>query len=129
MGLAPHTDTFLLTILHQSQTTGLQIFKEGSGWVPVHPDPSALVVNIGDLFHIISNARFPCVVHRVTVNRTHQRYSVAYFHGPPVDYVVSPFSTTVLDNKSGVRFRAVTVKEYIAIKARNLGEALSLIST
>ncbi|KAI4316271.1 hypothetical protein L6164_024268 [Bauhinia variegata] len=127
MGLAPHTDTSLLTIVHQSQTTGLQIFKEGLGWVPVHPHPSALVVNIGDLFHIISNARFPCVLHRVTVNRTHQRYSVAYFYGPPVDYVVSPIPATVL-NKSVARFRSVTVKEYIGIKAKNLGGALALIS-
>ena len=125
MGLAPHTDTSMLTILHQSQTTGLQIFKEGTGWVSVQPEPRALVINIGDLLHIISNARFPCVLHRVTVNQTQQRYSVAYFYGPPVDYVVSP---RVL-NSAAARFRGVTVKEYVGIKAKNLGEALSLIST
>ncbi|XP_061359583.1 gibberellin 3-beta-dioxygenase 1-like [Gastrolobium bilobum] len=124
MGLAPHTDTSLLTILHQSQTSGLQIFKEGVGWVPVHPDPNALVVNTGDIMHIISNSRFRCALHRVTVNNTKQRYSVAYFYGPPVDYVVSPL---VLN--SVPRFRALTVKEYISIKAKNLGGALSLIST
>ncbi|XP_054799269.1 gibberellin 3-beta-dioxygenase 2-like [Prosopis cineraria] len=88
MGLAPHTDTSVLTILHQSQTKGLQIFKDRVGWVPVHPDPRALVVNVGDLLHIISNARFPCVLHRVTVDRVQHRYSVAYFYGPPLDYVL-----------------------------------------
>ncbi|RDX64854.1 Gibberellin 3-beta-dioxygenase 1, partial [Mucuna pruriens] len=127
MGLAPHTDTSLFTILHQSQTTGLEIFKEGKGWVPVHPHPNTLVVNTGDLLHIISNARFRCALHRVTVNRTRKRYSVAYFYSPPIDYVVSPLVTR--DLNSVPRFRSVTVKEYIGIKAKNFGEALSLIST
>ncbi|KAK7260847.1 hypothetical protein RIF29_27145 [Crotalaria pallida] len=126
MGLAPHTDTSLLTILHQSQSSsGLQIFKEGSGWVPIHPHPNTLVVNTGDILHMMSNARFRCALHRVTVNRSKQRYSVAYFYGPPVDYVVSPLS----DLNSVPRFRALTVKEYISIKAKNLGGALSLITT
>ncbi|XP_020202966.1 gibberellin 3-beta-dioxygenase 1 [Cajanus cajan] len=124
MGLAPHTDTSLFTILHQTQTTGLEIFKEGKGWVPVHPHPNALVVNTGDFFHIMSNARFRCALHRVTVNRTRKRYSVAYFYYPPMDYEVSPF-----DLNSAARFRPVTVKEYNGIKAKNFGQALSLIST
>ncbi|KAL2346800.1 hypothetical protein Fmac_000800 [Flemingia macrophylla] len=124
MGLAPHTDTSLFTILHQTQTTGLQIFKEGKGWVPVHPNPNTLVVNTGDLLHIMSNARFRCALHRVTVNRSRKRYSVAYFYSPPIDYVLSP-----LNVHSAARFRAVTVKEYFSIKAKKFGEALSLIST
>ena len=111
MGLAPHTDTSLFTILHQSQITGLQIFKEGKGWVPVHPHPNTLVVHTGDLLHIISNARFRCALHRVTVNRTWERYSVAYFYSPPMDYVVSPLVHSV------ARFRDVTVKEYIGINS------------
>lgn len=134
MGLAPHTDTSLFTILHQSQTKGLQIFKEGKGWVPIHPPPNnnnnnntnsygTLLVHTGDLLHILSNARFQCALHRVTVNNTRHRYSVAYFYCPPLDCVVSP-----LDNIAP-RFRAVTVKEYIGIKAKNFGDALSLIST
>ena len=105
MGLAPHTDTSLFTILHQSRITGLQIFKEGKEWVPVHPHPNTLVVHTGDLLHIISNARFRSALHRVTVNSTRERYSVAYFYSPPLDYVVSPLVDSV------ARFRDVTVKE------------------
>nr|AFK49394.1 unknown [Lotus japonicus] len=129
MGLAPHTDTSLFTILHQTQTaTGLQVFNEGTkAWVPVHPHRNLLVVNTGDLFHIMSNARFRCALHRVTTNKTVQRYSVAYFHCPPSDYVVFPLVGGV--NNSVARFRGVTVKEYVGIKSKNFGEALSLIST
>lgn len=125
MGLAPHTDTSLLTILHQSQIEGLQIFKDQLGWVTVRPDPHALVVNAGDFLHIISNARFHCVLHRVIVNRLQHRYSVAYFYSPPLDYVLT--SSLPLGDEQA-RFRGVTVKEYIEIKAKDLGKALSLIN-
>ncbi|KAL5071409.1 hypothetical protein RYX36_022296, partial [Vicia faba] len=125
MGLAPHTDTSLFTILHQSQTSGLQIFKEGVGYITVDPHPNTLVVNTGDILHILSNSRFRCSLHRVVVNDIRDRYSVAYFYGPPVDYLVSPL---VVDG-SLPRFRSLTVKDYIGIKAKNLEGALSLIST
>ncbi|KAK7384756.1 hypothetical protein VNO78_30457 [Psophocarpus tetragonolobus] len=122
MGLAPHTDTSLLTILHQNQTNGLQIFKEGAGWVPVHPHPHTLVVHTGDILHILSNSRFRCALHRVMVNGLRQRYSMAYFYGPPMDYVLSPLVLHSLP-----LFRSLSVKEYIGIKAKNLGGALNLI--
>lgn len=125
MGLAPHTDTSLFTILHQTQTSGLQIFKEGVGYVTVDPHPNTLVVNTGDILHILSNSRFRCSLHRAVVNDVKDRYSVAYFYGPPVDYLVSPL---VVDG-SLPRFRSLSVKDYIGIKAKNLGGALSLIST
>lgn len=164
MGLAPHTDTFLLTILHQTQTdAGLQIRKELGGgggggenaavWVPVRPVAGALVVNVGDLLHIMSNGRFPSVVHRAVVNQTRQRLSFAYFYGPPTDFTVSPLSSDqnnmMIINKSDRHhnlmsssistarrqqpldvlplYRSVTVKEYVGIKAKNLDKALSLI--
>lgn len=131
MGLGPHTDTSFLTILHQAQTQstqthqGLQIFNEAAGWVPVHPHPGALVVHAGDLLHVISNARFRSVLHRATVNGTRQRYSFAYFYGPPQDYVLSPVP---VDSETVARFRAVTVKDFVSIKAQNPRHALSSIS-
>ncbi|RDX81801.1 Gibberellin 3-beta-dioxygenase 1, partial [Mucuna pruriens] len=124
MGLAPHTDTSLLTILHQSETRGLQILEEGVGWVPVDPQPGTLVVHTGDILHILSNSRFRCALHRVMVNSVTNRYSVAYFYGPPLDYLLSPFVTDSLLP----RFRPLTVKDYIALKANNLAGALSFIT-
>lgn len=126
MGLAPHTDTSLLTFLHQSETAGLQVFKEGLGWVPVPPLDGAFVVNVGDLFHILSNARFPSLLHRVVVNGGKQRYSVAYFYNPPTDYIVSPFNKA-LDSEQPPRYRSVAVKEFISFKSENLRNALSRI--
>ncbi|KAK7352749.1 hypothetical protein VNO80_18177 [Phaseolus coccineus] len=124
MGLAPHTDTSVITVV-QSQSTGLQIFKEGKGWIPVHPHPEALIVHLGDLAHIMSNGSFCSPLHRVTLNEACKRYSIAYFYSPPMDHVLSPLVTGDVD--SAAQFRPVTVKEYIEIKAQHFGNSLSLI--
>ncbi|GMG99031.1 hypothetical protein Nepgr_000871 [Nepenthes gracilis] len=124
IGLAPHTDSFLFTILHQSDSDGLQIFKDGVGWVPVDPVPGALVVNIGDLLHIISNGQFPSVLHRAVTNRTMHRVSVAYFYGPPMDFQLSP---VVNSSHECPCYRSLKVKEYISIRSKHLDRALSMI--
>jgi gibberellin 2beta-dioxygenase len=50
-GLLAHCDTSFLTILYQDSVGGLQLMKDGK-WIDVKPNPSALVVNIGDLFQV-----------------------------------------------------------------------------
>ncbi|XP_054788993.1 gibberellin 3-beta-dioxygenase 1-like [Prosopis cineraria] len=135
IGLAQHKDTSIITILHQTQvhpqtrsqvltqdqTGGLQIFKEGIGWVPVRPDPDAFVVHVGDILEILSNGKFTSVLHRVTVSRSAHRYSFAFFHRPSPESPLSPLH-------SHPRFRVVTLKEYDAIKAKDRPNALASIS-
>lgn len=84
MGLAPHTDTSIFTVLNQCDISGLQVFQEEIGWMSVQPIPGALVVNVGDLTHILSNGRFKTTMHREVVNELHHRISMAYFYGPPL---------------------------------------------
>lgn len=130
MGLAPHTDTFLLTILHQNDSAhGLQVHRDGRGWVPVFPINGALVVNVGDMLHIMSNAMFPSVVHRVIPSEHRHRLSVAYFYGPPTDFHVGPVHglTQASGREVTARFRSITVKDYVQMKAKNLDMALSMI--
>ncbi|KAH8482689.1 hypothetical protein H0E87_029952 [Populus deltoides] len=124
MGLAPHTDTSLLTILYQSTINGLEIFKDGVGWVLVSPTNGSLVVNVGDLLHILSNAQFPSVLHRVVLKEKQQRLSLAYFYSPPTDFHVSPLA---LNPAQIPLYRSVSVREYIHIKAKDVEKALSLI--
>ncbi|TXG62092.1 hypothetical protein EZV62_013455 [Acer yangbiense] len=131
LGLAPHTDTSLITILHQSSTIinggGLQVFNDGVGWVPVVPVSGALVVNVGDLLHILSNGRFISVLHRVFVNQNLQRLSMAYFYSPPTGFRVAPLTKLVNSSGQVPRYRSVTVREFISIKAKSLDKALSFI--
>ncbi|XP_060205618.1 gibberellin 3-beta-dioxygenase 1-like [Lycium barbarum] len=126
MGLAAHTDSTILTILHQNNTSGLQVFKEGNGWVTVPPLCGALVINVGDLLHILSNGLYPSVLHRAIVNRTQHRLSVAYLYGPPSGVKISPLSKLV-DQRNPPMYRPVTWSEYLGTKAKHFDKALSSV--
>ncbi|KAI4379904.1 hypothetical protein MLD38_006143 [Melastoma candidum] len=126
-GLAPHTDTSFITIIQQSNVSGLQLFHERHGWISVSPKTGSLVVNVGDMLHIMSNARFLNALHRVTVSRTWHRLSFAYFYGPPADFEVSPIvKTHASGSHQAARFRPVTKREYIRMKNQD-PDALSKI--
>ncbi|XP_027344818.1 gibberellin 3-beta-dioxygenase 1-like [Abrus precatorius] len=126
MGLAPHTDSTLLTILHQNNVSGLQVLREGKGWVAVPPLPGGLVINVGDLLHILSNGLYPSVLHRVLVNRTRQRCSVAYLYGPPTNVKICPHEKLVGPTRPAL-YRAVTWNEYLGTKAKHFNKALSSV--
>lgn len=51
LGTGPHCDPTSLTILHQDQVGGLQVFVDGK-WHSISPNPNAFVVNIGDTFMV-----------------------------------------------------------------------------
>lgn len=126
IGIADHTDSTLLTILHQSNQSGLQVFRKEFGWVTVPPIEEALVVNIGDLLHILSNGSYPSVLHRVVVNRDRHRLSMAYLFGPPNNVEISPLSKLV-DRYHPPLYRAVTWTEYLGMKAKFFYKALSAL--
>ncbi|KAL8153347.1 hypothetical protein V2J09_011107 [Rumex salicifolius] len=126
MGLAAHTDSTILTILYQNNATGLQVHRDGLGWVTVPPVPGALVVNIGDLLHILSNGLYPSVLHRAVVNRTHHRLSVAYLFGPPQSVRISPLQRLV-DPDHPALYRPISWTEYLSTKAKYFNKALSSV--
>ncbi|KAL6631328.1 hypothetical protein ACP70R_028178 [Stipagrostis hirtigluma subsp. patula] len=87
MGVVPHTDPGVLTVLAQDGVGGLQVKhtdEEGrSQWVDVKPVPGALVINVGDLLQIMSNDTYKSVEHRVVMNtREEARVSIAIFFNP-----------------------------------------------
>lgn len=53
LGTGPHCDPTSLTILHQDQVGGLQVFANNR-WLSVKPRPDALVINIGDTFMVLT---------------------------------------------------------------------------
>ncbi|XP_021903148.1 LOW QUALITY PROTEIN: gibberellin 3-beta-dioxygenase 3-like [Carica papaya] len=126
MGLAPHNDSSLLTLLYQGNVSGLQVLKENLGWVPVEPVSDSLVVNVGDLMHITTNSLFRNVLHRAAVNRTRHRISVAYFYNPPKNTKISPL-IKLTDVDHPPLYRAVTWEEYLDAKATHFNKALDWI--
>ncbi|CAN6442094.1 unnamed protein product [Victoria cruziana] len=123
MGLAAHTDSSLLTLLHQTSTQGLQIMKEGR-WVNVPPVPGAIVINVGDLLHILSNGRFSSPLHRVLVSRAQHRLSFAYFWGPTSDTCICPHPK-LLSLHNPPLYQSITWADYLRLKAKLFNRALS----
>nr|QEQ13286.1 VpGA3-oxidase [Viola philippica] len=126
MGLAAHTDSTLITILYQNSTSGLQVLREGIGWVTVPPIPGALVINVGDLLHILSNGLYPSVLHRAVVNRIKDRLSIAYLYGPPSSIQISPIPK-LLGPSQPPLYRSITWNEYLGTKAKHFNKALSSV--
>ncbi|KAF8403164.1 hypothetical protein HHK36_011261 [Tetracentron sinense] len=89
LGMPPHSDYGLLTLLLQDEVKGLQIQHKGK-WVTVEPLPNSFVVNVGDHLEIFSNGRYKSVLHRVLVNSSKTRISVASLHSLPFHRTVEP---------------------------------------
>ncbi|CAA6658864.1 unnamed protein product [Spirodela intermedia] len=89
MGLPPHSDHGLLTVLLQNGVGGLQV-KHGGSWVHVRPAPCSFLVNTGDHMEIFSNGRIKSVLHRAVVNSWATRMSIAVVQGPSLETCVRP---------------------------------------
>lgn len=64
----PHTDSGILTLLHQDPTGGLEVLNASGDWVAAPYVPGSIVVNIGDLLARVSGGRFVATMHRVRTN-------------------------------------------------------------
>ncbi|KAK4750065.1 hypothetical protein SAY87_027514 [Trapa incisa] len=89
LGMPPHSDYGFLTLLLQDQVQGLQI-QHREDWVTVEPIHGSFIVNVGDHLEIFSNGRYKSVLHRVLVNATRSRMSVATLHSLPYSCTIRP---------------------------------------
>ncbi|KAF2314235.1 hypothetical protein GH714_024368 [Hevea brasiliensis] len=101
-GLMPHTDSDFLTIIYQDQTGGLQLKKQGR-WLTVRPNPQSVIINIGDLFQVLSNNVFRSMEHRVLAPKQVERFSVAYFYCPSYDAVIQCYGKPAMYRKFSFR--------------------------
>lgn len=51
LGVSPHADSSILTVLQQDGTPGLEICKDGE-WIEVAPIQDALVINLGNQMQV-----------------------------------------------------------------------------
>ncbi|KAI3514587.1 hypothetical protein L1887_13130 [Cichorium endivia] len=111
LGILPHQDPSLITLLYQSDSTGLQVMKDGQ-WVNVGAIPNAFVVNIGNQLEIISNGKLKSIKHRV-VNNTHEtRISIATFVNPSPDCIIEPAKVLVNELEPS-QYTAKQYKEFV----------------
>ncbi|CAL9782539.1 unnamed protein product [Musa acuminata subsp. burmannicoides] len=111
LGFSQHSDADLITLVLQvNQVQGLQIKRSGE-WFPVKPLPGAFIVNVGDIFEILSNGRYKSIEHRVVVNTERERLSIATFHSPKSNAMIGPLQELV--RGSGARYKTVNHEDFM----------------
>ncbi|PIM99994.1 Iron/ascorbate family oxidoreductase [Handroanthus impetiginosus] len=112
VGMVPHSDHGLLTILIQNGVGGLQIQHQGK-WVNVNAPSNSILVNTGDHLEIVSNGKYKSVLHRAVVNNEKTRISIAMANGPSLETVVCPASQ-LMRNEGGMRsYIPMKYKDYL----------------
>ncbi|XP_011035927.1 PREDICTED: leucoanthocyanidin dioxygenase-like [Populus euphratica] len=111
LGLSSHSDPGGMTLLlPDSHVPGLQVRKDGN-WITVKPVPDAFIVNIGDQIQVLSNATCKSVEHRVMVNSSEERLSLAFFYNPRSDIPIEPLKELVAPGRPPL-YPAMTFDEY-----------------
>ncbi|XP_078434870.1 jasmonate-induced oxygenase 4-like [Wolffia australiana] len=111
LGLSPHSDPGLLTILlPDERVKGLQVMHNGE-WITIQPVPGSFVINIGDQIQVLTNGLYKSSEHRVVVNAEHDRYSFAFFYNPRGDLALGPLPEFV-NREKPPRYASRTFTEY-----------------
>ncbi|GLI82121.1 hypothetical protein PoHVEF18_010522 [Penicillium ochrochloron] len=108
-GVGPHKDSCFLTFLHQATPhTGLEVQNKAGTWLPVHPIPGTLVINIGRALEAITGGVCTATTHRVTLRRENYlngngkslgpRFSFAVFQGVSLDLGVEKIHIDIPDH-------------------------------
>lgn len=85
-----HSDFGALTFLLQDTMGGLQVFdRVTGGWIHAEPIRGSYIVNLGDLFPVLTNGLYPSTPHRVVHPAGSERISVPFFLTGRHDHVVA----------------------------------------
>jgi isopenicillin N synthase-like dioxygenase len=119
LGMGPHTDYGIVTVLWADPLPGLQILDSESGWRDVVPDPGALLINLGDLLARWTGDRWRSTMHRVLApiddaGRPYRRRSAAFFHDGNADAEISTLPTSPA--VPAASYEPITVAEHLAAK-------------
>jgi len=118
LGVAPHTDYGMLTILAQDPIGGLELRKRDGEWVSAPYIEHTFVVNLGDMFKVWTNDLFVSNFHRV-VNRTgKERYSIPTFFNLDYDTPVACLPGCQSDDNPP-RYEPIKAGDYLV---RRFGE-------
>ncbi|KAL6660949.1 hypothetical protein ACP70R_000333 [Stipagrostis hirtigluma subsp. patula] len=128
LGMPPHSDYGLLTLVLQDRVEGLQVLHAGR-WLTVDPIPGSFVANVGDHLEIFSNGRYKSVMHRVRVNSTRPRISVASFHSVPAERAVGPAAELVDGDRNPRRYMDTDFATFVAYLASAEGKHKSFLQS
>ncbi|KAL0357040.1 UNVERIFIED_CONTAM: Gibberellin 3-beta-dioxygenase 2 [Sesamum calycinum] len=119
VGIAPHSDHGLFTLLIQNQVAGLHIQHKGN-WVHVTPRPTPFWLTLVTIFrYIFSNGKYKSVLHRAVVNKIKARISIAVANGPSADTVVSPAPRLLQTQGCRPAYVPMQYKDYLLAQQSN----------
>ena len=93
IGVAPHTDYGMITILFQDPIGGLEVCKRDGEWVAAPYVDGTFVINLGDLMKVWTNDVYVSNAHRVINRSGRERYSIPTFFNLDYDAPVACLST------------------------------------
>ncbi|KAL6643988.1 hypothetical protein ACP70R_018754 [Stipagrostis hirtigluma subsp. patula] len=124
LGLPPHCDRSLVTILQPGPVHGLEVAYKGN-WIKVEPAPNAFVINFGMPLEVISNGMLKSIQHRVVTNPTWAWTSIATFIDPTADCLIGP-AKEFLNEDNPPRYSTLRFREFVHIyNVEKLGSSLS----
>jgi isopenicillin N synthase-like dioxygenase len=89
-GVGAHRDTGFVSFVRQDHVGGLQVERDGR-LIDVAPLPGALVVNIGEMFQLVTRGYYKATVHRVVSPPPGvERISLAFFFNPQLEATLAP---------------------------------------
>lgn len=115
MGLGPHTDYGILTILMADPIPGLQVIASDGRWHDVLPLEEGFVVNIGDALAMWTNDEWSSTIHRVvplTARHVERRRSFAFFQDGNYDAVIECLPTCVSADRPA-RYAPITLGDHV----------------
>jgi len=110
-GLAPHTDSSIMTMLPVNDVPGLEIRPAGHDWIEPPALPESYLINSGDMLKRWTNDRFMSTAHRARNNSTVDRYAIPFFFGARDDALVEALPTCV-DADHPARHDPITYGDY-----------------
>ncbi|MCR9126691.1 MAG: hypothetical protein NXH82_11240 [Rhodobacteraceae bacterium] len=99
LGAGAHSDWGLLTLLLQDDIGGLEVRSADGQWISAPPVEGAYIVNLGEMFPVITNDLYKATMHRVLNNHSDKtRYSCPVFCDPEYFYKVECAPTCLPEN-------------------------------
>ncbi|KAL8483232.1 hypothetical protein ACS0TY_026060 [Phlomoides rotata] len=111
IGIVPHTDASLFTLLIHNGVPGLQIENQGR-WYNVDSPRNSILVIVSDQLEIFSNGRYKSLNHRVVVNEERERMSIGLEYGPSKEATIGPDAAFV-EKDGRAMYRSIKYGEFI----------------
>lgn len=110
-GLAPHTDSSIITLLPVNDVPGLEIRPAGHDWIRPPAIPESFLINSGDMLKRWTNNRFRSTAHRARNLSSVDRYAIPFFFGTRDDALIEALPSCV-SQETPARHEPITYGDY-----------------